>query len=199
MPTPRLQRPQMALYDLYVNGKDRQELADAAFVACRDRFLSWGWLGTRGHRPLLANLGLLRPPPPPLRVVRCGLAQPPSVHHQNSSGTGRYRYAGSLWPFTMASRNGNITSGFGCEDEFLGVWMASLKFTFCRQGVLFPHLLADRAAGAVVDKMTTWELTRPLPTSGQKAGFCFSVPLALQCLQLGNWRFGRGASIPHSI
>ena len=119
MPTPRLQRPQMALYDLYVNGKDRQELADAAFVACRDRFLSWGWLGTRGHRPLLANLGLLRPPLPRL-VVSCGLARPPSVHHQNSSGTGRYRYAGSLWPFTMASRNGNITAGFGCGDEFLG-------------------------------------------------------------------------------
>ena len=137
--------------------------------------------------------------PSPRLVVSCGLARPPSVHHQNSSGTGRHRYAGSLWPFTMASRNGNITAGFGCGDEFLGVWMASLKFTFCRQGVLFPHLLADRAAGAVVDKMTTWELTRPLPTSGQKAGFCFSVPLALQCLQLGNWPFGRGASIPHSI
>ena len=54
----------MALHDLYVNDKDRQELADAAL--CRDRFLSWGWLGTRGHRPLLANLGLLRPPLPPL-------------------------------------------------------------------------------------------------------------------------------------
>ena len=58
--------------------------------------------------------------PSPRLVVSCGLARPPSVHHQNSSGTGRYRYAGSLWPFTMASRNGNITAGFGCGDEFLG-------------------------------------------------------------------------------
>ena len=117
--------------------------------------------------------------PSPRLVVSCGLARPPSVHHQNSSGTGRHRYAGSLWPFTMASRNGNITAGFGCGDEFLGVWMGPLKFTLGCQGVLFLHLLTDRAAGAVVDKMTTWELTRPLPTSGQKAGFCFSVPLAM--------------------
>lgn len=185
------------MHDLYVNDKDRQELADAALWPAVTGFLSWGWLGTRGDCPLLANLCLLRPPPPPLRVVSCGLARPPSVHHQNSSRTGRFRYAGSLWPFTMASRNGNITAGFGCGDEFLGVWMGPLKFTFCCQGVLFLHLLTDRAAGAVVDKMTTWELTRPLPTSGQKAGFCFSVPLALQCLQLGNWPFGRGGSIPH--
>ena len=116
MPPPHaLRRPQVALHGLYVN---RRIVRNWPAQLC-DKFLSWGRLGTRGHRPLLANLGLLRPPLPRL-VVSCGLARPPSVHHQNSSGTGRHRYAGSLWPFTMASRNGNITAGFGCGDEFLG-------------------------------------------------------------------------------
>ena len=166
----------MALHDLYVNDKDRQELADAAL--CRDRFLSWGWLGTRAHCPLLANLGLLRPPLPRfgwsvvalhdllLYIIRT---------HQELDDAGTQGACGlSPWLPGMG-----ITAGFGCGDEFLGVWMGPLKFTLGCQGVLFLHLLTDRAAGAVVDKMTTWELTRPLPTSGQKAGFCFSVPLAM--------------------
>ena len=117
-----------------------------------------------------------------------------------------------LVAFHMASRKGNIEADFGCGDEFLGVWMTSQKFTFCRhpaqgcQGVPFPHTnpppprVTDRAAGAVVDKMTTWESTRPLSTSGQKAGFCLSAPLALQMSATGQLAdFGRGSSIPHTI
>ncbi len=116
--------------------------------------------------------------------------------HQELDDTGTQGACGlSPWLPGMGISRLALAAGM----SFWGVWMASLKFTFCRQGVLFLHHLTDRAAGAVVDKMTTWELTRPLPTSGQKAGFCFSVPLALQCLQLGNWPFGRGGSIPHNI
>jgi len=37
----------------------------------------------------------------------------------------------------MASRNGNITAGFGCGDEFLGVWIGSLKFTFAAKEYYF--------------------------------------------------------------
>jgi len=116
--------------------------------------------------------------------------------HQELDDTGTQGACGlSPWLPGMGISRLALAAGM----SFWGVWMASLKFTFCRQGVLFLHHLTDRAAGAVVNKMTTWELTRPLPTSGQKAGFCFSVPLALQCLQLGNWPFGRGGSIPHNI
>ena len=123
--------------------------------------------------------GVVAPPPPsPLRVVSCGLAWPPSVCHQNSSGTGRCRYAGSLWPFTMASRE--YQGRLGCGDEFLeGVGEVTEVHLLSPWGAISAPP-TDRAAGAEVDKMATWELTRPLPASGQKSGSCFAVPLALQ-------------------
>lgn len=63
----------------------------------------------------------------------------------------RCSYAGSLWTFTVAARNGNIRAGFGCGDEFLGVWMRSWKFTVAAMGCYFRT--PNQAAGTVVDNM----------------------------------------------
>ena len=136
-PPQAYRRPQVALHDLYVNDKDRQELADAAL--CRDRFLSWGWLGTRAHCPLLANLGLLRPPLPRfgwsvvalhdllLYIIRT---------HQELDDTGTQGACGlSPWLPGMGISRLALAAGM----SFWRVWVRSRKFTFCRHGVLFLH------------------------------------------------------------
>jgi len=78
----------------------------------------------------------------------------------------------------MASRE--YQGRLGCGDEFLeGVGEVTEVHLLSPWGAISAPP-TDRAAGAEVDKMATWELTRPLPASGQKSGSCFAVPLALQ-------------------
>jgi len=101
-----------------VNDKDGQELADAAlwpavtgFVAdnrpsCPSPPRRFGWSVVALHDLLLY-------------VIRT---------HQELDDPGTQGACG-LSPWLP---NRNIRAGFGCGDEFLGVWMGSLKFTFCR-------------------------------------------------------------------
>lgn len=108
----------------------------------------------------------------------------------------RCSYAGSLWTFTVAARNGNIRAGFGCEGRVSGGVDEVVEVHRCRHGVLFPHpqpgcRYCSRQYGAC-------ELTRPLLTLVQEAGFCLSVSLPLQVSPTGQLAaFGRGSSLPH--
>ncbi|PWI65232.1 hypothetical protein PCL_07282 [Purpureocillium lilacinum] len=85
----------------------------------------------------------------------------------------------------MPTNSGENQGRLGCGDEFLeGVGEVTEVHLLSPWGAISAPP-TDRAAGAEVDKMATWELTRPLPASGQKAGFCFAVPLALQMSPTG--------------